>query len=84
MAAYRLLYERATWTRLLIDLELVADASPSIRNRARSDIAMWLIREAATTYSMPQGRTADALTRQLGPVGGIAPRAGGCVGGGEG
>jgi HEAT repeat protein len=65
MAAYRLLHERDTWTRLLIDLELAADPFPSMRNRARSDIATWLTREAATTYSMPQGRTADALTQQL-------------------
>ncbi|MGW3626512.1 hypothetical protein [Streptomyces sp. NPDC000880] len=65
VAAYRLLHERDTWTRLLIDLELVADPSPSMRNRARNDIATWLSREAATTYSMPQGRTADALTKQL-------------------
>ncbi|WRZ88024.1 hypothetical protein OHB54_02470 [Streptomyces sp. NBC_01007] len=64
-AAYRLLHERNTWTRLLIDLELVTDPSPSMRGRARSDIAAWLTREAATTYSMPQGRTADALTRHL-------------------
>ncbi|WP_409474643.1 hypothetical protein [Streptomyces sp. HC307] len=65
MAAYRLLHERDTWTRLLIDLELVADPSPSMRNRARNDITTWLTREAATTYSMPQGRIADALTKQL-------------------
>jgi hypothetical protein len=62
-AAYRLLHEGDTWTRLLIDLELVAD--PSMQDLARSDIAAWLTREAATTYSMPQGRTADALTRHL-------------------
>lgn len=65
MAAYRLLRERDTWTRLLIDLELVADPSPSMRDRARGDIANWLKREAATTYSMPQGRTAEELTRHL-------------------
>ncbi|WP_326783781.1 hypothetical protein [Streptomyces sp. NBC_00151] len=64
-AAYRLLHERDTWTRLLIDLELVADPSPWMRDLARSDIAAWLTREAATTYSTPQGRTADALTRHL-------------------
>ncbi|MEV8037448.1 hypothetical protein [Streptomyces sp. NPDC086182] len=65
MAAYRLLHERDTWTRLLIDLELVADPSPLMRGRARGDIAAWLTREAATTYSTPQGRTADTLTRHL-------------------
>ncbi|MER5515700.1 hypothetical protein [Streptomyces sp. NPDC002763] len=65
VAAYRLLHERDTWTRLLIDLELVADPTPSMRNRARSDIATWLTYEAATTHSMPQGHTADALNKQL-------------------
>jgi hypothetical protein len=64
-AAYRLLHERDTWTRLLIDLELVAGPSPWMRDLARSDIAAWLTREAATTYSTPQGGTADALTRHL-------------------
>ncbi|MFF0738980.1 hypothetical protein ACFYVL_01150 [Streptomyces sp. NPDC004111] len=65
IAAYRLLHERDTWTRLLINLELVADPMSSMRDRARNDIATWLTREAAATYSMPQGRTADALSRQL-------------------
>jgi hypothetical protein len=65
MAAYRLLHERDTWTRLLVDLELVADPSPSMRGRARGDITVWLTHEAATTYSMPQGRTSDALAGHL-------------------
>ncbi|WP_392959195.1 hypothetical protein [Streptomyces sp. LN245] len=64
-AAYRLLHERDTWTRLLIDLELVVDPSPWMHDLARSDIAAWLTREAATTYSMPQGRTAEVLTKHL-------------------
>lgn len=64
-AAYILLRERDIWTRLLVDLELVSDQSPVMRNRARSDLATWLVREAATTYSMPQGRTADALADRL-------------------
>ncbi|WP_432043949.1 hypothetical protein [Streptomyces cadmiisoli] len=65
MAGYRLLYERDTWTRLLIDLELVADPSPAMRSRAGNDITVWLTREAATTYSVPHGRTADALAERL-------------------
>ncbi|MBB4795898.1 hypothetical protein [Streptomyces nodosus] len=64
-AAYRLLHQRDTWTRLLIDLELVADPSPPMRNRALSDIKSWLTHEAATAYSMPQDRTADALAQHL-------------------
>ncbi|MEV5009554.1 hypothetical protein [Streptomyces sp. NPDC055692] len=71
VAAYRLLHERDTWTRLLVDLELVADPSPPMRNRARGDIATWLAREAATTYSMPQGRTLGALREQLRAVEGV-------------
>ncbi|MFD5318803.1 hypothetical protein [Streptomyces sp. NPDC127098] len=65
MAAYRLLRERDPWTRLLVDLELVADPSPPMRGRARGDIAAWLAREAATTYSMPRGETADELAARL-------------------
>ncbi|MHB9859913.1 hypothetical protein [Streptomyces sp. YIM S03343] len=65
MAAYRLLHERDVWTRLLTDLELFTDPSPMLRNGARSDLKNWLTREAATTYSMPRGPTAEALTRQL-------------------
>ncbi len=65
VAAYRLLRERDTWTRLLIDLELVADQSPALRNRARGDIEAWLAREAATTYSRPHGDAADALAERL-------------------
>ncbi|MGP4112268.1 hypothetical protein ACTWP5_15310 [Streptomyces sp. 4N509B] len=41
-AAYRLLHARDTWTRLLTDLDLVADPSPAIRRRARTDLANWL------------------------------------------
>ncbi|MFF9126742.1 HEAT repeat domain-containing protein [Streptomyces sp. NPDC014889] len=65
MAAYRLLHERDTWTRLLTDLELANDPSPLMRHRARGDITTWLAREAATTYSKPRGSTADALAEQL-------------------
>ncbi|MCF6526150.1 hypothetical protein HOY81_24210 [Streptomyces sp. JJ36] len=64
-AAYRLLDARDTWTRLLTDLELVADPSPVLRHRARDDLANWLAREAATTYGVPRGGTADALRARL-------------------
>jgi HEAT repeat protein len=66
MAAYRLLHDHDVWTRLLVDLELICDSSPSLRNRARSDLMAWLTREAPTTYSMPQGQVADALAQELG------------------
>jgi hypothetical protein len=48
MAAYRLLRDRDAWTRLLVDLELLRDPSPSMRNRARSDVTAWVTREAPT------------------------------------
>ncbi len=40
--AYRLLHSRDVWIRLLTDLQLISDASPQIRNRARNDLAIWL------------------------------------------
>ena len=67
-AAYRLLHARDTWTRLLTDLDLVTDPSPTLRNRARNDLANWLAREAATTYAVPQGSAADALARRIDEV----------------
>ena len=65
VAAYRLLHARDVWIRLLTDLQLISDASPEIRNRARNDLATWLRHEAATTYSMPQGSMAHALAALL-------------------
>jgi hypothetical protein len=72
-AAYRVLREHDVWTRLLTDLELYDDEHVDLRNRARGDLAGWLDREAATTYSMPSAATADRLDAQLvrlaGPLG---------------
>jgi hypothetical protein len=65
LAAYRLLRERDLWTRLLVDLDLVADASPALRNRARDDLGTWLTREAATAYSRPPAAMAAALDDRL-------------------
>jgi hypothetical protein len=65
IAAYRLLRERDTWVRLLVDLDLVADASPALRNRARDDLGTWLAREAATAYARPQAEVAAALDDRL-------------------
>ncbi len=64
-AAYRVMRERDIWTRVLTDLELYNDENDDLRNRARGDIAGWLSREAATTYSMPAGATADRLDHLL-------------------
>lgn len=71
MAAYRLLHARDTWTRLLIDIELLTDASAPMRGRARNDLATWLAHEAVTTYSMPRGSTAEVLAEQLSAVEGL-------------
>ncbi len=72
-AAYRVLREHDVWTRVLTDLELHDDENQDLRNRARSDLAGWLSRNAATTYSMPSGATADRLdellTRHAGTLG---------------
>jgi hypothetical protein len=65
IAAYRLLRERDTWVRLLVDLDLVADPCAALRERARDDIGTWLAREAATTYSRPQAQVAAALEDRL-------------------
>lgn len=65
VAAYRLLSERDTWTRLLVDLELVADQSSALRERARSDLDAWLACEAATAYARPPEDVADALNGRL-------------------
>jgi hypothetical protein len=65
LAAYRLLRERDLWTRLLVDLDLVADACAALRNRARNDLGTWLTREAATAYSRPPAAMAAALDDRL-------------------
>jgi HEAT repeat protein len=64
-AAYRLLHDHDVWTRLRTDLELLHDASPSLRGRARSDLTNWLTREAPTTYATPDTETAHALAEEL-------------------
>ena len=67
-AAYRLLRAQGVWTRLLIDLELFEDDDENLRSRARGDLFGWLERDAATTYSMPAGATAnrlDVLLREI-------------------
>ena len=65
VAAYRLLREHDVWTRLRTDLELIDDTHPVLRTRARTDLDTWVRREAATTYSMPQGETAERLNQLL-------------------
>ena len=64
-AAYRLLRARDVWSRLLTDLELYDDDADNLRLRARNDLSTWLHDEAATTYSIPTGDTADRLDALL-------------------
>ncbi|ONI79998.1 hypothetical protein ALI144C_22940 [Actinosynnema sp. ALI-1.44] len=61
-AAHRLLRARDTWTRISVDLRLINDPEHAIRADARADLANWLTRDAATTYSFPSGSRADELS----------------------
>ena len=65
LAAYRLLRQQDVWTRLRTDLELIDDTHLALRTRARTDLQTWVQREAATTYSMPQGQTAERLDQLM-------------------
>ena len=64
-AAYLLLRERDTWSRLLIDLELLGDESARLRSSAHADLQDWLARGAVTTYSVPKGEVAELLRARL-------------------
>ncbi len=65
VAAYRLLRDREVWTRLSTDLQFVGDPETAIRVRARTDLAVWLKRDAATTYARPAGAEAEKIGRLL-------------------
>ncbi|MFI7273281.1 hypothetical protein [Streptomyces sp. NPDC049879] len=64
-AAYRLLRERDTATRLLTDLGLLTDPLPALRARARNDVREWLAHDAATAYAAPPPAVAAALAARL-------------------
>lgn len=51
IAAYRLLRERDTWTRLAVSLRLTSDEDIGLRGRARGDIGTWLRHDSATAYT---------------------------------
>ena len=65
VAAYRLLRERDVWSRLSADLRFIDDDEIAVKMRARADLEAWLKRDAATTYSRPQGSTAEELRTLL-------------------
>ncbi|MFI9812742.1 HEAT repeat domain-containing protein [Saccharothrix variisporea] len=64
-AAYRLLCAQGVWTRISVDLELVATPDHALCGTARSDLGEWLRRDAATTYSVPDGPRATELSGLL-------------------
>jgi hypothetical protein len=65
VAAYRLLRDRAVWTRISIDLKFVSDPETALSLRARTDLDIWLKRDAATTYARPAGVDAERISRLL-------------------
>ncbi len=62
-AAFRLLIGRDTWTRIEADLGLMADDALGVQ--ARSDLASWLQRGAATAYGVPPASTRDRMGRLI-------------------
>jgi hypothetical protein len=46
-------------------LRFVDDDETAVKTRARADLDAWLKRDAATTYSRPEGATAEELRRLL-------------------
>ncbi|AXB41679.1 hypothetical protein [Amycolatopsis albispora] len=64
-AVLRLLRAHSTWTRITADLRMLRDADPDLCTQARADLDAWLAREAATSYTTPQGAQADALSTLL-------------------
>lgn len=70
-AGYRLLIAGDAWQRLAIDLRLIDDPDPRLRVSSRADLAVWLDRDAATTYRGPSRDRAaelDQLIEQARPT----------------
>jgi hypothetical protein len=65
VAAYRLLRDREVWTRISTDLEFAGDPEAAMSVRARTDLEVWLKRDAATTYARPVGADAEKIGRLL-------------------
>ncbi|WP_156892949.1 HEAT repeat domain-containing protein [Actinokineospora enzanensis] len=62
-AALQLLRAHGPWTRIGVDLALVAD--PDLGGTARADLVEWLDRGAVTAYSQPTGEQAEELDALL-------------------
>ncbi|MFL6055174.1 MAG: HEAT repeat domain-containing protein [Actinoallomurus sp.] len=64
LGAYEQLREKDTWTRVHVDLHLLAARDIELGNRAHADLIAWSRRSAPTAYRTP---TAE-MTRQLGAL----------------
>ncbi|MFI0482542.1 HEAT repeat domain-containing protein [Actinomadura sp. 9N215] len=64
LAAYDQLREKDTWTRVHVDLHLLATGDGQLGDRARADLTVWSRRAAATAYRPPTGE----MTRLLGQL----------------
>jgi hypothetical protein len=59
LVAYNQLTVRDSWSRVHVDLHLIAD--PELGQRARTDLFTWLDRGAAATYSAPSDQLREHL-----------------------
>jgi hypothetical protein len=73
LGAYEQLREKDTWTRVHVDLHLLAAHDAELSNRARADLIDWTRRSAATAYRTPTkemtlrlGRLIDAAEPLIG------------------
>ncbi|NUT34973.1 MAG: hypothetical protein HOV79_18100 [Hamadaea sp.] len=64
-AAHRLLMAGNVWRRLIADLRLLAGDDDTLRRQARSDLMVWLDKQAATTWGMPTPQQAAELASLL-------------------
>ncbi|MFI0406157.1 HEAT repeat domain-containing protein [Actinomadura sp. 3N508] len=53
LGAYDQLREKGSWTRVHVDLHLLAASDPELSTRARADLTDWIHHNAATTYRPP-------------------------------
>ena len=71
LAGYQLLIIGDAWQRFTTDLRLVDDPDERLRAGSRADIAVWLDRQAATTYRAPTRTRAaqlDELMERAQPI----------------
>ncbi|MFB4304713.1 HEAT repeat domain-containing protein [Actinomadura sp. GTD37] len=61
LGAYDQLRDKDTWTRLHVDLHLLATRDPELSNRAHADLTAWTRHGAATAYRTPSKEMALRL-----------------------